>query len=70
MSALICGSVAYDNIMVFEDSFKNHILPIDVTLRNPTQFTGYDVRGTIISNTPWRLNKLPNINTTNAKKRW
>ena len=27
MTALICGSVAYDNIMVFEDSFKNHILP-------------------------------------------
>jgi len=27
MSALICGSVAYDNIMVFHDRFKNHILP-------------------------------------------
>ena len=27
MSALICGSIAYDNIMVFEDSFKNLILP-------------------------------------------
>ncbi len=27
MSALICGSVAYDNIMVFNDRFKNHILP-------------------------------------------
>ncbi len=27
MTALICGSAAYDNIMVFEDSFKNHILP-------------------------------------------
>jgi adenosine kinase len=27
MSALICGSVAYDNIMVFKDRFKNHILP-------------------------------------------
>lgn len=27
MSALICGSVAYDNIMVFDDRFKNHILP-------------------------------------------
>ena len=25
--ALICGSVAYDVIMVFEDHFKNHILP-------------------------------------------
>jgi len=27
MSALICGSVAFDNIMVFKDRFKNHILP-------------------------------------------
>jgi len=27
MSALICGSVAYDTIMVFQDRFRNHILP-------------------------------------------
>jgi adenosine kinase len=27
MSALICGSVAYDNIMVFKDRFRDHILP-------------------------------------------
>ena len=27
MSALICGSVAYDTIMLFNDRFKNHILP-------------------------------------------
>ena len=27
MSALICGSYAYDTIMVFHDKFKNHILP-------------------------------------------
>ena len=27
MSILICGSLAYDNIMVFPDYFKNHILP-------------------------------------------
>ena len=27
MSALICGSFAYDNIMVFRDLFRNHILP-------------------------------------------
>lgn len=27
MSILICGSLAYDTIMVFEDHFKNHILP-------------------------------------------
>ena len=27
MPALICGSIAYDHIMVFPDRFKNHILP-------------------------------------------
>ncbi|WP_410499731.1 carbohydrate kinase family protein [Chitinibacter sp. S2-10] len=27
MSALICGSLAYDTIMVFPDHFKKHILP-------------------------------------------
>ena len=27
MSVLVCGSIAYDNIMVFNDRFKDHILP-------------------------------------------
>ncbi len=34
MSALICGSYAYDNIMVFHDKFKNHILPDKVHMLN------------------------------------
>ncbi len=34
MSALICGSYAYDNIMVFKDQFKNHILPDQVHILN------------------------------------
>jgi adenosine kinase len=34
MTALICGSVAYDNIMVFEDSFANHILPDKIHILN------------------------------------
>ena len=34
MSALICGSAAYDNIMVFEDSFRNHILPDKIHILN------------------------------------
>jgi len=34
MSALICGSFAYDNIMVFEDRFKNHILPEKIHILN------------------------------------
>lgn len=33
-SALICGSYAYDNIMVFHDRFKNHILPDKVHMLN------------------------------------
>jgi len=34
MSALICGSYAYDTIMVFNDHFKNHILPDKVHILN------------------------------------
>ncbi len=34
MSALICGSYAYDTIMVFQDHFKNHILPDQVHILN------------------------------------
>lgn len=34
MSALICGSMAYDTIMVFHDRFKNHILPDKVHILN------------------------------------
>ena len=34
MSALICGSYAYDTIMVFNDQFKNHIIPDKVHMLN------------------------------------
>ncbi|MBT8057889.1 MAG: carbohydrate kinase family protein [Gammaproteobacteria bacterium] len=34
MSALICGSLAYDTIMVFPDQFKEHILPDKVHMLN------------------------------------
>jgi len=34
MSALICGSYAYDTIMLFHDKFKNHILPEQVHILN------------------------------------
>ena len=34
MRALICGSIAYDNIMVFPDRFKNHILPEQIHILN------------------------------------
>jgi len=34
MKTLICGSMAYDNIMVFHDRFKNHILPEQIHILN------------------------------------
>lgn len=34
MRALICGSMAYDTIMVFHDQFKQHILPEKIHMLN------------------------------------
>ena len=34
MTALICGSLAFDNIMVFQDRFKDHILPDKIHILN------------------------------------
>ncbi|MGB0128590.1 MAG: carbohydrate kinase family protein [Rhodocyclaceae bacterium] len=34
MTTLICGSVAYDTIMVFHDRFKNYILPEQIHILN------------------------------------
>jgi adenosine kinase len=34
MRTLICGSIAYDTIMVFRDRFKNHILPDQIHILN------------------------------------
>ena len=34
MNALICGSMAYDTIMVFPDQFKKHILPEQIHILN------------------------------------
>ncbi|MBI3526310.1 MAG: carbohydrate kinase family protein [Betaproteobacteria bacterium] len=34
MKALICGSIAYDTIMVFPDRFQNHILPEQIHILN------------------------------------
>lgn len=34
MSILVCGSVAYDTIMVFHDRFKSHILPEQIHILN------------------------------------
>ncbi|MCC5793845.1 MAG: carbohydrate kinase family protein [Chromatiales bacterium] len=34
MTALICGSIAYDNIMVFPGRFRDHILPDQIHILN------------------------------------
>ena len=34
MSILVCGSIAYDTIMVFHDHLKNHILPDQIHILN------------------------------------
>ncbi len=34
MSTLVCGSIAYDNIMVFHGRFKDHILPEQIHILN------------------------------------
>ena len=34
MNTLICGSLAYDTIMVFQDHFKHHILPEKIHILN------------------------------------
>ena len=39
MKTLISGSLAYDSIMVFEDHFKNHILPDQIHILNVSFFT-------------------------------
>ncbi|NNC99689.1 MAG: carbohydrate kinase family protein, partial [Gammaproteobacteria bacterium] len=39
MKTLITGSLAFDTIMVFEDHFKNHILPDQIHILNVSFFT-------------------------------
>lgn len=39
MNTLITGSMAFDTIMLFEDQFKNHILPDQVHILNVSFFT-------------------------------
>ena len=60
MSALISGSMAYDTIMVFEDKFKNHILPEQVHILN-VSFLVPDMRrnfGGCAGNIAYNLNLL------------
>ena len=60
MSALICGSYAYDTIMVFPDKFANHILPDKVHILN-VSFLVPDMRrefGGCAGNIAYNLNML------------
>ncbi len=60
MSVLICGSMAYDHIMVFPDHFKNHILPEKVHILN-VSFLVPDMRrefGGCAGNIAYGLNLL------------
>ncbi|QKT03112.1 carbohydrate kinase family protein [Ectothiorhodospiraceae bacterium 2226] len=60
MTALICGSMAYDTIMVFHDRFKNHILPEQVHILN-VSFLVPDMRrefGGCAGNIAYNLNLL------------
>ena len=60
MSALICGSFAYDTIMVFHDQFKNHILSDKVHMLN-VSFLVPDMRreyGGCAGNIAYNLNML------------
>lgn len=73
MSVLICGSMAYDHIMVFPDQFKNHILPEKVHMLN-VSFLVPDMRreyGGCAGNIAYGLNlldsSLPQIMATVGK---
>lgn len=60
MTALICGSYAFDNIMVFHDKFKNHILPDKIHMLN-VSFLVPDMRkdfGGCAGNIAYTLNLL------------
>ncbi len=60
MSTLICGSIAYDTIMVFRDRFKNHILPDQLHILN-VAFLVPDMRrefGGCAGNIAYTLNLL------------
>ena len=60
MHTLICGSIAYDTIMVFNDRFKNHLLPDQLHILN-VSFLVPDMRreyGGCAGNIAYNLNLL------------
>jgi adenosine kinase len=66
--ALICGSVAYDTIMVFKDRFKEHILPDKIHMLN-VSFLVPEMRrefGGCAGNIAYNLNLLGDVPVTMA----
>ena len=60
MSILVCGSLAYDSIMVFGDRFRNHILPDQIHILN-VSFLVPDMRrefGGVAGNIAYNLKLL------------
>jgi len=60
MTALICGSFAFDSIMLFPDRFRNHILPEQVHILN-VSFMAPEMRrefGGCAGNIAYSLNLL------------
>lgn len=60
MHTLVCGSIAYDTIMVFQDHFKHHILPDKLHVLN-VAFLVPDMRreyGGCAANIAYNLNML------------
>ena len=60
MRILVCGSIAYDTIMVFKDRFRNHILPDQLHILN-VAFLVPDMRreyGGCAGNIAYSLNML------------
>ena len=50
--ALICGSVAFDTIMVFQDRFRNHILPDKIHMLNVSFLVGWAFNVAASANLP------------------
>jgi adenosine kinase len=66
--ALICGSIAYDTIMVFKDRFKEHILPDKIHMLN-VSFLVPEMRrefGGCAGNIAYNLNLLGDVPVTMA----
>lgn len=45
-TALVCGSLAFDNVMTFQDRFRDHILPDQLHILN-VSFKGSLLSGEI-----------------------